>query len=582
MDGPGGQLPHDRDRTDPGRHGRLPSRRDVLAGFAIAAGAATFAACSDDRDRSADGDPSAEGPTTTAAGAVEPLDAPPLPGVTSDPFGLGISSGDPDATSVVLWTRLAPDPLAPRAGMPEGTFEVVWEVARDDTFETLVATGTEKAEDRFGHSVHAIADGLEPDSRYHYRFRAGEWTSPVGRTRTAPRPDAAVDHLVMATGSCQHWEAGFYTAHRALAGEEDLDLVVWLGDFIYEGGPGGDGVREHDAPEPRTLDEYRHRYALYQTDQDLRAARAAAPWLVIWDDHEVENNYAGLQPENEEESGAFPERRAAAYRSWWENQPVRLDPPRGPDLPTHRDLRWGSLAHLFALDTRQERADQVCALFPGVDAGPVCEDLEDPDQNIIGEEQERWLVDGLKQGDADWNVIANQVVVTPVPVIGENIDEAALADAARAFGIESLPPLDGLRGVLADQWDGYPLQRQRILDAMAEAPAPTVVLTGDIHASGAGPLHAKAGDPSSKVVGAEFVGTSISSDNGGFTGLLDSIFGPAFEYYQGTKRGYLRVEVTPQWTRADYVVVEDAKVPDSPTRVDASFEVAKDGTFTRV
>ena len=560
----------------------LPHRRTVLAALAGGLAVTGLAACSDDEGGDGTGAGSGAGQgTADGQSPVEALDAPALAGVDVDPFTLGVASGDPDGASVVLWTRLAPDPERGDGGMPDGDAEVVWEVAADDRFQELVATGTATATAALGHSVHAVADGLEPDTRFHYRFRAGTWTSPTGRTRTAPRADDdSVERLVVATGSCQDYEAGWYVAHRALAAEPDLDLVLWLGDYIYEGGPSEGGVRRHTSEEVRTLDDYRRRYALYTGDADLQAARAAAPWMVIWDDHEVENNYAGLVPEKEADAAAFPERRAAAYQAWWENQPTRLDPPRDGALPGYRDLRWGTLTHIFALDTRQDRADQVCALFPGVDAGPICPDLEDPAQLIIGQDQEEWLVDQLGQGGTDWNLVANQVVMTPVPVIGENLPADALAEAAGSLGVGALPPLDGLRGVLADQWDGYPLQRQRVLDAIAEAPAPTVVVTGDIHASAAGPLRADAADPASAVVGAEFVGTSISSENGEFSGLLDSIFDPAFEYYQSAQRGYVRCEFTPAGATATYVVVQDATDPDSTTSTDATFELTPEREFS--
>jgi alkaline phosphatase D len=558
----------------------VPDRRTVLValagGAAGLAGMAGVAACSgDDTSRSA-----GSGSGTTKR--VQALEAPGLTGVDRDPFTLGIASGDPDGASVVLWTRLAPDPGRGDGGMPAGDARVVWEVATDDSFADLVATGTATATADHGHSIHAVADGLRADTRFRYRFRAGAWTSPVGRTRTAPRADdASVRQLVLAAASCQDFEAGYYVAHRALAVEPDLDLVLWLGDYIYEGGPTDGGVRRHTSAEVTTLDDYRRRYALYGGDPDLQAARAAAPWIVIWDDHEVENNYAGLTPEKPAEAAAFPARRAAAYQAWWENQPTRLDPPKDGRLPSYRDLRWGTLAHLFALDTRQDRADQVCAIFPGADAGPICPALDDPDQVIIGSDQEEWLVDQIGQGGTRWNVIANQVVMSPVPVIGEDLPADALAAAAGTVGLASIPPLDGLRGVLADQWDGYPLQRQRILDAMAGAAAPTVVLTGDIHASAAGPLHATAADPTSKVVGAEFVGTSISSENGTLTTLLDAIFQPAFRYTQSAKRGYVRCRFTPKAATAAYVVVADARDPNSTTTVDATFRVDPDRTFTR-
>jgi alkaline phosphatase D len=559
-----------------------PGRRTVLAALAGGAAALGLAACTGD-DRSGSGGSGASAGGSGSTSTVRPLAAPPLPGVSADPFTLGVASGDPDGSSVVLWTRLAPVPDRGDGGMAGADARVVWEVAEDDAFRRLVATGTAVTTADHGHSVHAVADGLTPDRRYHYRFRAGTWTSPTGRTRTAPRADDdGVSRLVLASASCQDYEAGYYVAHRALAAEADLDLVLWLGDYIYEGGPTDGGVRRHSSAEVTTLDGYRRRYALYTGDADLQAARAAAPWIVIWDDHEVENNYAGLTPEKPAEAAAFPARRAAAYQAWWENQPTRLDPPTNGKLPGYRDLRWGTLAHLYSLDTRQDRSDQVCSLFPGVDVGPVCAALDDPDQLMVGRDQEEWLVDQIGQGGTHWNVVANQVVMTPVPVIGEDLPADAVAAAARSAGIASLPPLDGLRGVLADQWDGYPKQRQRILDAMAAATAPTIVLTGDIHASAAGPLHASATDPASKVVGAELVGTSVSSDNGPLGSLLDAVYRPAFEYYQSDRRGYLRCEITPVATTATYVVVADARDPRSTTSVDATFRVEPDRAFTRV
>ena len=255
--------------------------------------------------------------------------------------------------------------------------------------------------------------------------------------------------------------------------------------------------------------------------------------------------------------------------------------PDGPVLPGYKDLRWGDLAHIFTLDTRQDRADQVCAVFPTVDAGPLCPELLEPDQTIIGEDQEEWLVNGLKLGATRWNLVANQVLISPVPLIGDDLPQDAVDQAAASFGVTDLPPLTGLEGVLADQWDGYPLQRQRIVDAMAEAETPTVVFTGDIHSSAAGPLRERSDDPTSPVVAAEFAGTSITSSNGAFTGLLDAIYEPNFDYYQSTRRGYLRCVVTKEEVNATYLVVDDATVPDSPTSTDARFTFSRDRTFTR-
>lgn len=218
------------------------------------------------------------------------------PAFSGDPFALGIASGAPLPDGVVLWTRLAPDPLNADA-LPPAAIEVRWEIARDEAFRDIVRHGTTLAEPRFAHSVHVEADGLEPARWYWYRFMAGEAVSPVGRTRTAPAANSPVDRLRFAFASCQQYEQGFYAAHRHMAAE-DLDLVVFLGDYIYESSWGSRHVRKHEGPEPYTLAQYRNRYACYKSDPDLQRCHAAFPWLVTWDDHEVDNDYANDRPED--------------------------------------------------------------------------------------------------------------------------------------------------------------------------------------------------------------------------------------------------------------------------------------------
>ena len=278
------------------------------------------------------------------------------------PFKLGVASGDPLPDGVVLWTRLAPDPL--NGGMPDKRVPVQWQVATDEAFANVVREGATFASPELAHSVHVEVGGLRPAGEYFYRFRAGSELSPVGRTKTAPAFGASVAEMNFAFVSCQQYEHGYFTAYRHMS-EEDLDLVVHLGDYIYEYGPNqyvapGGNVRTHVGPEIVSLSDYRRRHAQYRTDEDLQAAHAAFPWAVTWDDHEVENNYADEIPEGGQSVEAFILRRAAAYQAYYEHMPLRrTSVPSGPDMQLYRRLTFGNLAEFNVLDTRQYRDDQA-------------------------------------------------------------------------------------------------------------------------------------------------------------------------------------------------------------------------------
>ena len=230
----------------------------------------------------------------------------------TNPFTLGVASGYPEPNAIVLWTRLAPEPLVPGGGMPSAPVAVDWEIAQDERFAKVVRRGTTYATPDWGHSVHVEATGLEPARDYWYRFTSGGERSAVGRTRTAPAFGAALARLKLAVANCQYYEHGYYAAYRAMAAT-DLDLVVHVGDYIYEQ-RGISRVRAHDAPEAFTLDDYRHRYSLYRLDADLQAAHAACPWMVCSDDHEVSNDYAADQATDGEPPELFLARRASASR----------------------------------------------------------------------------------------------------------------------------------------------------------------------------------------------------------------------------------------------------------------------------
>ncbi len=485
--------------------------------------------------------------TTAAAGVAMggPLLSACTPSLPDYPFTLGVASGDPLADRVVLWTRLAPSPLDPGGGMPAVPYSVAWEVAHDENFAVIARSGFAIADPGLGHSVHVDVPGLEPDRWYFYRFRAAGHVSDVGRTRTFPAAGAAPSLLRFASCSCQRYTDGFYTAYANMAAE-DLDCVVHLGDYIYESGT--TGIRNHDGTgEPRTLDEYRNRHALYKLDLDLQAAHGQFPWIVTWDDHEVDNNHAGLNPENPDP--AFAARRAAAYRAYYEHMPVRALVPKNEFFRIYRDFQFGDLANLFVLDTRQYRTDQPC----NDELGPACEGFPDPAGDMLGAAQENWLLSGLGASSAIWNVLAQQIVFSPTPI-------------GPAFNF--------------DQWDGYPFSRQRILDFIQAAGVrnPTV-LTGDIHASGAGAVPVSADDLETPL-GAEWVATGITSNIG--NPVLASIFEQAVQslphvgFLNAVNQGYVRHEVTRDLWRADFRFVDSIVVPVAGISTGASW-VAEEG-----
>jgi alkaline phosphatase D len=467
----------------------------------------------------------------------------------NDPFSLGIASGDPWANSVVLWTRLAPDPLN-GGGMPARAVPVKWEVATDKRMQKVVAKGTTTAKPEAGHSVHVEVSGLQPARWYWYRFTVDAGASPIGRTRTAPAMNARNERMNFAFASCQHYETGYYTAYQYLA-QDDLDLVLHLGDYIYEGAPAKDRPRAHNSPEIKTVDDYRNRYALYKSDPLLQRAHANFPWAVVWDDHEVDNNYAGLTPEDNQTPEEFARRRALAYQVYYEHMPLRRAVlKRGKIVEIFRRLPFGDLAAIHLLDTRQYRTDQPC----GDGQKPACPESLDPKATLMGSAQERWLLRGLQQSSARWNIIAQQVMVAPM-------------DSKE--GTEQMFSMD--------QWSGYAMARQRFLEFLRDRkPSNPVVLTGDIHTNWVNDLKPEFYDEKSPVVATEFVGTSISSGGDGAdvrpsteTMLSEN---PHIKFFNAN-RGYVRCRLTPQHWRTDFQIVEKVSTPDAPIRTRASFVV---------
>jgi alkaline phosphatase D len=478
----------------------------------------------------------------TVLAACEP---PPLPpNLPTGLFTLGVASGDPLPDSVVLWTRLAPAPLA-GGGMPAVDVPVRWQVAKDEAFHHVLQEGTATASRLLGHSVHVDVRGLRPNNWYHYRFLVGGEASPVGRTRTAP-PAGATTPLRFLFASCQNWQSGYWPAW-AHAPADDPDLVVHLGDYIYEGGASASGVRQHNSPEIRTLDDYRNRYGLYKGDPALQAAHAACPWVVTWDDHEVENNYAALTPENPAEAAAFAARRAVAYQAWWEHHPVRLPPADGSSLRIYRSVDWGRLARFHVLDTRQYRDDQACSTAS--DLGQDCPDRTLPGRTLLGPSQEAWLGGSLMTSDATWDVLANQVVFTSMPLAGTIFN--------------------------FDQWDGYAASRTRVLNQFAAAgTANPIVITGDIHAAGVADIVDEgAGAPA---VGTEFVGTSISSTfDPALADVAEQLIRelPHVQYANVRQRGYVRCDLDDVQFVARFQMAENVLSPTAPVTTAVTWTV---------
>ncbi|MBM7783668.1 alkaline phosphatase D family protein [Tenggerimyces flavus] len=486
------------------------------------------------------------GGIAVAAGVV--AQTPSTAAVVPYPFKLGIASGEPAADSVVLWTRLATAPLNAdgQGGMPNSDVTVEWQVSTSDTFATIVAQGSVAAKYADAHSVHVVAGGLNADANYYYRFRANGHISPVGRTRTTPATGTFGRDIVMAFASCSHYEEGYFTAYRRMA-EDNPDVILHLGDYIYEYGTVTGRTRAHAGAEIVSIQDYRRRYAQYRTDPDLQAAHAIAPWLVVNDDHEVENNHAGNIRENNNPAltaAQWTARRTAAYRAYYENMPLRpAQAPGGAAIPLFRRVQWGKLATFHMLDTRQYRNDQACG-----DGWKVCSDADLANRSLPGNAQETWLLDGLNQHASTWDVMGQQVFF------------------ARRFNAT---------GASMDSWDGYRASRSRIQNGWVQRGTRNpVVLTGDVHRSWANNLKADYANSNSATIGTELVTTSITSgaNGSGSTTVPDQGTNPHLRFYVD-RRGYVRTTITQSQMRADFRTLTSVTEHGAPASTLRSFAI---------
>jgi len=483
----------------------------------------------------------------------------------TNPFALGVASGSPTHDSVVLWTRLIESSLDSRP------VTVRWEVSDNDKFSRtgIVQSGFQLATADLGHSVHVEVQNLQPDRWYFYRFMVGDAVSSVGRTRTFAKTGAAVDKLKIAYASCQRWEAGYFTAYKHMLAEKP-DAVLFLGDYIYEypGNPVS-AVRVPSATSSLgfvlTLDDYRNRYAQYKSDADLQAMHAACPWLMTWDDHEVQNDYAGLTGGDSGIADVFSNpndfalRRAAAYQAYYENMPIRASSltksiaglVSGAEMRIFQRVDIGQLASFYMLDPRQYRDRQACSKDGKLGASMVnpakCTDWLDPKRTMLGMQQESWLnaeLASAKQRGVTWNVLAQSTL----------------------FGARDNNP-GKEQAFFNDGWDGYAPARQRLTDALQKnAVNNPVMLGGDVHENWVGYLKADyaqtAAAQAAPAIGVEFCGTSITSSAGSAAvektpeRLAEN---PHFVFADAKFRGYGVVDFTAKQLTTTLRVVDNVR-----------------------
>ena len=471
------------------------------------------------------------------------------------PFPLGVASGDPWPESVVLWTRLAPEPLD-GGGMPTANVEVGWEVARDRAFRDIALKGTVIARPELGHAVHVEAQGLQPGREYWYRFHAGSEVSPAGRTKTAPAAGSAVDRLRFAVCGCNHFEAGFFTAFRRIAAAQ-FDFVFHTGDYIYEGRADGGRsaavVRQHHGQEIYTVVDYRNRYAQYKSDPDLHAAHASAPFVMTWDDHEVDNDYAGDTDENDTPAEVFLLRRAAAYQAYYESMPLRHSTM--PDGPGDAPVPSAPVRNARGLQCARHAS---VSIQPGLQR-PLRDRLHGGTRRLRARSSAASRSAGCSTGSAG-QALRGRCIGQQVPTFARNMIRAAP------------------QGQYAmDKWDGYPAARERLYTRLSETKAANpIVLSGDVHLHYGADLKLDFVNAASPTVGVEFTNTSATSGGDGaeVAATWEQVRpdNPHIKYHSA-RRGYIDCTATPSLMRADFKILDRVTTPDAPERTGGTLVV---------
>lgn len=492
------------------------------------------------------------------------------------PFSTGVASGDPDATSVILWTRLAPDPTAIGGGIYINT-TVGWEIATDVGFSSVVQSGSSPALVVDGHSVHVTVNNLSPNTYYYYRFSYAGQYSRIGRTKTFPV--GPVSRARFAFISCQKINVGEYAAFKNMLAH-NLDFVVHLGDYIYETSSSS-AWPTNLQKNPVDLASYRGRYMLYRGDRNLRKLHARVPWIMTWDDHEFKNNY--------DANSITAQWRRDSYKAYYESMPLRLPaglPADFKDLRIYRGFKYGDLIDMMVLDTRQYRSDPpkcntilangVTVPEAGITVGGgscFTTDRYAPARSMLGATQKQWLKNSLSASSASWKTIANQQIMADTLT--------ALLPAPAATTLAADPAL-GSEGT----WQGYAAERKEIMDHIAaNGIGNVVVLSGDAHISLVAHLKQDFQMPASPVVATEFAGPSVTSanymvndptasatvDNPTLQKEADKVMqGVAYaswrhvRFYQPSKHGYVLCDVTPSQWKSRYMLIPDSQVY-SPT-----------------
>jgi alkaline phosphatase D len=480
-----------------------------------------------------------------------------------DPFALGVAAGAPQTSGFILWTRLTPQPLLQEGDLDQpddlglaglastaGNIDIGYEIASDPDMRQIEQSGRAIAEARYGYSVHHDVRGLQSGRPYWFRFFSGDAVSRIGQARTLPAVDNEAPAIKLGIASCANFEHGYFSAYRHLAAEQP-DLMIFLGDYIYEKAHNGDVLRRHsDGVAAKTLAQYRRRYAQYRLDPDLQALHAAVPSLVTWDDHEVQNDYAGDWSETFDDPAVFRQRRAAAYQAFYEHMPLRpaLSQQHGADMRIYDRTSFGSLLQLHLLDGRQYRSREACYAKPDHGGGHLetdrsCAELRQSDRSMLGAVQEDWLYDGLATSPANWNLIAQDVLMAPFR--------------------EALPAPEHGFSSATDRWDGYPANRNRLLQHLYQArPGNPVVLSGDIHSFWANDLHLKAEDTTSPLVAHELVGSSITSSGPDYAAFTQNLRdNPHVRFFDSRQRGYMLLDIDRRQLTAHYRTVSDVTNP---------------------
>jgi alkaline phosphatase D len=502
-------------------------------------------------------------------------------------FNHGVASGDPLTDRVIIWTRLTPE--------SEGDVRITWEVATDDGFANIVASGSGVTTADVDYTVKVDVEGLQAGSLYYYRFKTGgARTSTVGRTRTLPQ--GAIQAATFAVVSCSNYPAGFFNVYREVA-MQDVDAVLHLGDYLYEYGAGGYASARAEelgrvvepATEMISLSDYRTRYSQYRRDVDLQAAHAAHPFVIVWDDHEVANDSwkNGADNHQPETEGSFTDRKMAALQAWHEWLPVR--PPASMNDIIYRRLQYGDLLDLLMLDTRLIGRDLQFTYSDFttdgiIDVAQARAGYGDSNRTLLGGTQRDWLRQHLSQSSARWQVLGQQVLMSryhlPAPIMesldpGISPDNPKLAEGTAAVlasvTAKQKAPEDRTpeeQALLAssvpynlDAWDGYQFERDEILDFARQLGSKLVVLAGDTHNAWTSQLTTTDG----QIAGVEFGGTSVSSPG------LDEVLGAAnaalfsplvttliddLVYANLVGRGYMHVAFTPETVTASHRFID--------------------------